>query len=174
MVVLHDLEVGGGARCVCQGRWGRFFWLVHLRHGNRRDLQTGVEGRNADTLVLWFVVARGDAGAVGVEGVCIGSAGVEGAGIVCADVAVAVAVVVECVGPFADGGVDAEVGIVDGGGARVDVNGDADGVVGAAVAVAVGFVSVAVAVAAAVVVATWGRRGTSGVGGDVARVEGML
>ena len=50
-------------------------------------------------------------------------------------VAVAVAIVVECVRPFADDGIDAEVGTADGGGARIDVDGDADGVVGAAVAV---------------------------------------
>ena len=146
-------------------------------------MRTGVEGRNADALMLWFVVAcGGDAddvdrwvvGAAGVGGVRIGSAGVGGASIVGADDAVAVAVVVECVRPFADDGVDAEVGIGDGGGACVDVYGDADGIIGAAVAVAVGFVSVAVAVAAAVVVATWGWQGASGIGGDLARVKGML
>ena len=183
VVVLHDLRVGGGAKCVCQGCWGRFFWLVHLRCGEWRDLRTDVERRDVDALVLWFVVACGgnadDAddvdrrvvGAAGVRGVLesavalavavdagidavgvVGAAGIGGvlesavalavavgAGILVANVAVAVAiavaVVVECVGLFADDGVDAEVGIVDGGGARGDVDGDADGFVGAAVVV---------------------------------------
>ena len=43
MVVLHDLEVGGSARCICQGCWGRFFWLVHPRCGDQRDLRADVE-----------------------------------------------------------------------------------------------------------------------------------
>ena len=108
MVVLHNLEVRGSARCVCQGHWGQFFWLVHLRCGDWRDLQTGVKGQNADALMLWFIVACGDAGAVSIEGV-------EGAGSVdrvdgFERVAVAVAIVVECVRPFADDGIDAKVG----------------------------------------------------------------
>ena len=115
----------------------------------------GVERPDADALVIWFVIAcSGDAndanrrvvGAAGVGVVCVASAVVDGAGIV----AVADAVVDEYVGPFAGDGVDAEVGIASGGGARVGFDGDADGVVGAAVAAVVSFVSVAVAVAAAV------------------------
>jgi hypothetical protein len=43
MVVLRDLEVGGGTRYICQGCWGQFFWLVHLRHGDQRNLATGIE-----------------------------------------------------------------------------------------------------------------------------------
>ena len=77
MVVLHDLEVGGGARCICQGCWGRFFWLVHPRHGDQGNLVIGVERPDADVLVIWFVVRCGsdadDAngrGVGGVEGAC--------------------------------------------------------------------------------------------------------
>src|SRR5437879_5229136 len=124
MVVLHDLGVRGGARCVCQGCWGWFFWLVHSRRGDWGNLVTGIERRDVDALVIWFVIAcGGDAdnangrvvGAAGVGGVCVTSAVVEGASILVADVAVAVAVVVKCVRLFTDDGVDTEVGIVDGG-----------------------------------------------------------
>jgi hypothetical protein len=156
------------------------------------ELGAGVERRDADALVIWFVVAcGGDAndangqvvGAAGVGGVCVASAVVEGAGIV----AVAFAVVVEYVGPFTDDGVDAEVGIAGGRGVGVDGDGDAGGVVGAAVAVVVGVVvfvvaaaavvdvfSVVVAVGAPVVVAMRGWRGASDIGGDVAEAEGMF
>ena len=75
---------------------------------------------------------------------------------------------------FAVDSVDAEVGIASREGAGIDGDGDVGGVEVAAVAVAVGFVSVAIAVAAAVVVATWGQRGASDIGGDVAGDEGML
>ena len=124
----------------------------------------GVERPDADALVIWFVIAcSGDAndanrrvvGAAGVGVVCVASAVVDGAGIV----AVADAVVDEYVGPFADDGVDAEVGIASGGGAGVGRDGDVDGVEVAAVAV---------------VVATRGRQGASDIGGDVAGNEGML
>jgi hypothetical protein len=130
-------------------------------------------------LVLWFIIACGSdvddvkgqgVGAVGIGGVCIMFAVVEGAGIDA--VAVAVAVVVKYVGLFADDGNDTKVRIVDRGGACGDVDGDADGVVGAAVAV-VGIVVIVVAVAALVVVTMWGWWGVSDIGGDVAEVEGM-
>jgi hypothetical protein len=120
---------------------------------------TGIKRQNADALMIWFIVACcGDVndangwvvGAAGLRDVCVTSAIVEGARIV----AVAVAIVVKCVRPFADDGVDAEVRIVGGGDTRGNVNSNGDGVVKAAVAVVVGFISIAVAVAAAVVVAT--------------------
>jgi hypothetical protein len=59
MVVLHDLGVRGGTRCVCQGHWGRFFWLVHSRRGDWGNLVTGIERRDVDTLVIWFIVVCG-------------------------------------------------------------------------------------------------------------------
>jgi hypothetical protein len=143
-------------------------------------LVTGIERRDVDTLVIWFIVAcSGDAndvngwvvGAAGIGGVCVTSAVVKGAGII----AVAVAIVVEYVGPFADDGIDAKVGIAGGRGVGIDGDGDAGGVVGAAVAVdVVDIFSVVVAVAAPVVIAMWGWRGASDIGGDVAEAEGML
>ena len=166
MMILHDLEVGGGARCICQGCWGQFFWLVHPRRGDWGNLVIGVERPDADALMIWFVVGCGsDADDAKGRGV----SGVEGAGIVAVAVAVAVADAnadaVECVGPFAGDGVDAEVGIAGGGGACVGFDGDADGVIGAAVAAVVGFVSVAVAIAAAV--AEGGDDGVDNVDGVV-------
>ena len=132
-------------------------------------MRTDVERRNVDTLVIWFIIAcSGDAN--DANGWVIG--GVEGAGIV-ADVAVAVAVVVECVRLFADDGVDAEVRVVDGGGTCGDVDGDADGFVGAVVAAVVGVVVIVIAVAAPVVVVMRGWWGASDIGGDLAEVEGM-
>ena len=177
-MILHDLEVGGGARCICQGCWGRFFWLVHPRRGNWGNLVIGVERPDADALVIWFVIAcSGDAndanrrvvGAAGVGVVCVASAVVDGARIV----AVADAVVDEYVGPFANDGVDAEVRIASGGGACVGFDGDADGVVGATVAAVVGVVVIVIAVAAPVVVAMRGWWGVGDIGGNLAEVEGM-
>jgi hypothetical protein len=101
------------------------------------------------------------------------SAVVEGASILIADVAIAVAIVVECIRLFADDGINAEVRIVDGGGTHGDVNGNADGFVGAAVAAVVGIVVIVVAVAALVVVAMWGWWGASDIGGNVAEVKRM-
>ena len=177
-MILHDLEVGGSARCICQGCWGRFFWLVHPRRGDWGNLVIGAERPDADALVIWFVIAcSGDAndanrrvvGAAGVGVVCVTSAVVDGARIV----AVADAVVDKYVGPFANDGVDAEVRIASGGGARVGFNGDADGVVGATVAAVVGIVVIVIAVAAPVVVAMRGWWGVGDIGGDLAEVEGM-
>ena len=60
--------------CACREDWRRFFWLVSVRRGKQRNLRTDVEGRKADALVIWFVVAWGDASAVSIEGVeCAGS-----------------------------------------------------------------------------------------------------
>ena len=138
----------------------------------------GAERPDADTLVIWFVIAwssdvndanRRVVGAAGVRVVCIVSAVVDSAGIV----AVADAVVDEYVGPFANDGVDAEVGIASGGGARVGFDGDADGVIGATVAAVVGVVVIVIAVAAPVVVAMRGWWGVGDIGGDLAEVEGM-
>jgi hypothetical protein len=42
-VVLRDLGVEGGARCVHQGHWGQFFWLVHPRHSDWGNLVTGIK-----------------------------------------------------------------------------------------------------------------------------------
>jgi hypothetical protein len=127
-------------------------------------------------LVLWFVITcSGDAddakgqviSAASVGGVCVMSAVVKGAGIV----AVAVAIVVECVRPFTDDGVNAKVGIVDGGDVRGDVDVDGDGVVEAAVAVVVGFISIAVAI---VVIEGVHVLAGDGVGAEVGGVHLML
>ena len=177
-MILHDLEVGGSARCICQGCWGQFFWLVHPRRGNWGNFVIGVERPDADALVIWFVIAcssdandanRQVVGATGVRVFCVASAVVDGAGIV----AVADAVVDEYVGPFANDGVDAEVGIASGGGTRIGFDGDADGVVGATVAAVVGVVVIVIAVAAPVVVAMRGWWGVGDIRGDLAEVEGM-
>ena len=169
MMILHNLEVGGGARCICQGCWGRFFWLVHPRRGDWGNLVIGVERPDADALVIWFVVGcGGDADDANGRGV----GGVEGAGII----AVADADAVGCVGPFAGDGVNPEVGIAGGGGTRVGFDGDADGVVGAAVTVVVVdvfSVVVVVAVAAAAAVVMRGRQDVSDIGGDMAEVKAM-
>jgi hypothetical protein len=132
--------------------------------------------------VIWFIIAcGGDAnnvngwviGAAGIGGVCVTSAVVKGAGIVA--VAVAVAIVVEYVRPFADDGVDAKVGIAGGRGVGIDGDGDAGSVVRAAVAVdVVDIFSIVVAVAAPVVVAMQGWWGASDIRGDVAEAKGML
>ena len=70
----------------------------------------------------------------------------KGVGIVAVAVADANADAVECVRPFTGDGVDAKVRIAGGEGAHIGFDGDADGVVGAAI---VGFVSIADAIAAA-------------------------
>ena len=65
--------MAGVGDCACREDWRRLFWLVSARRGERRNLRTDVEGRKADALVIWFVVAWGDASAVSVEGVeCAG------------------------------------------------------------------------------------------------------
>jgi hypothetical protein len=142
--------------------------------------------------MIWFIIACSSdvndangqvVGAAGVGGVCVASAVVEGAGLV----AVAVAVVVEYVGPFANDGVDAKVGIAGGRGVSIDGDGDAGSIVGAAVTVVVSIIvfvvvaaavvdvfSVVVAVGAPVVVAMQGWQGASDIGGDVAEAEGMF
>ena len=133
-----------------------------------------------DALVLWFVVACGG-DADNADGQVVSAAGVRGvlestvalAVAICARidaVGVVGAAVVECVGLFADDGINTEVGIVDGGGARGDVDGNADGFVRAAV---VSVIVIVVAVAALVVVAMQGWWGASDIRGDVAEVEGM-
>jgi hypothetical protein len=101
------------------------------------------------------------------------SAVIEGTSILIADVAVAVAIVVECIRLFADDGVDAKVRIVDGGGTCGDVDGNADGFIGAAVAAVVSIIVIVVAVAALIVVMMQGWWGASDIGGNVAEVEGM-
>ena len=125
--------MAGVGDCACQEDWRRLFWLVSARRGERRNLRTDVEGREADALVIWFVVAWGDASAVSVEGVkCAGGVdqvdslerlavavagvGIEGVG---ADgglegVAVAVAVAdigVEEAGDVEDAGVVARIAV---------------------------------------------------------------
>ena len=156
-------------RCICQGCWGQFFWLVQLRHGNWGNLVIGVERPDADALMIWFVVGCGsDVDDVNGRGV----SGVEGAGIV-ADVAVAVAVVVKCVRLFTDDGINTEVGVVDRGGTHGNVNGNADRFIGAVVAAVVGVVVIVIAVAAPVVVAMQSWWGVSDIRGNLAEVEGM-
>ena len=124
-------------------------------------MRTDVERRNADALVIWFVIAcssdandanRWVVGAAGVGGVCVASAVVKGAGIVA--VAVADAVVVDC---------------------RVSALVDAF-VIGAGVGAFAGAVAIVHIVgatgAAAVVRRDWW--GVSEDGGAVAEVGGML
>ena len=114
---MHDLGVEGGRRSILRRDWGRFFWLVQLRRGDQWDLRTGIEGQDASTLVLWFVVACGGGGAV-----ANGQGGISAAAVECVGVSAgAVAAVV-------GGGKDAvaatavavEVGVVTGT-AAVDV-----------------------------------------------------
>ena len=103
IVVLHDLEVGGGARCIYQGCWGRFFWLVHPRRGDWGNLAIGVEKPDADALVIWFIIAcSGDANDANRR--VVGAAGV---GFVSVAVAIAAAVA-----EGGDDGVDDVDGIV--------------------------------------------------------------
>ena len=166
-MILHDLEVGGSIRCICQGCWGQFFWLVQPRHSDQGNLVIGVKRPDADALVIWFVVGCGsDVDDVNGRGV----SGVEGASIV-ADVAVAV--VVKCIRLFTDDGVNTEVGVVDRGGMHGNVDGDADRFIRAVVAAVVGVVVIVIAVAAPVVVTMRSWWGVSDIRGDLAEVEGM-
>ena len=61
---LHDLGVEGGGHSILLRDWGQFFWLVQLRCSDQWDLRTSIEGQDASTLVLWFIVTCGGGGAV--------------------------------------------------------------------------------------------------------------
>ena len=123
------LQVGDRGCCVCARCWGWLFWLVRMQRSGRWDLRTDVEGRDADALVLRFVVACGGGGAVVNEQGGFGTAAVgcvraitSGGGACGGDNAVGVA---EAVGDdgvvVAAAAFDDDVGTVDVAGGAVRV-----------------------------------------------------
>src|SRR6267378_6560264 len=157
-VVLYGLGAGGeGGRIRWKG-WGRFFWLVWTRRGDRGDLRTDVERRDVAMLVLALALRvvvkrdgaggcaneRGDVGGVVVEGV---SVGVDGVVVTAAAVVVAAVggVVVERLG-WRCAGVDGTDSVDVGLAFAVAVAGSGVGIAGASLAGVAGGVDVAVAV----------------------------